>query len=80
QEIFNEAAEEVMIWTDLEMMSSHGKEREDILSKGAKVYDLTPEEKGLYLKSSYEMWPEVRKASGPIGNKLCDILEKFREK
>ena len=56
------------------------KERKDILSKGGKVYDLTDEEKRIYTKSTYEMWPEVRKAGGPIGNQLADILEKYREK
>lgn len=80
QEIFNRTADEVMTWANLEMASGEMKERQDILSKGGKVYDLTPEEKKVYSKSAYEMWPEVRKAGGPIGNKLCDILENFREK
>ncbi|MBW1804052.1 MAG: TRAP transporter substrate-binding protein DctP [Deltaproteobacteria bacterium] len=80
QAIFNKTADEVLAWAYMEMMSSHDRERGDILSKGGKVYDLTPAERSVYLKSSYEMWPEVRKVSGPIGNELCDILEKFREK
>jgi TRAP-type C4-dicarboxylate transport system substrate-binding protein len=80
REIFDQAAADVMVWTDLEMSVSHKKEREDILSKGGKVYDLSPAERGLYQKSAYEMWPELRKASGPVGNKLADILEKYRER
>jgi TRAP-type C4-dicarboxylate transport system substrate-binding protein len=78
--IFDMAADELMTWTDLEMTVSHKREREDILSKGGKVYDLTPAQRDKYQKSAYEMWPELRKASGPVGNKLCDILEKYRER
>jgi len=80
QEIFNRTTDELRIWSYLEMLTSLDREREDIISKGGKVYDLNPEEKSRYLKSAYEMWPEVRKVSGPIGNELCDILENFREK
>jgi TRAP-type C4-dicarboxylate transport system substrate-binding protein len=78
QEIFNKTADEVMTWANLEMASGEMKERQDIISKGGKVYDLTSEEKRIYTKSTYEMWPEVRKAGGPIGNKLADILEKYK--
>lgn len=80
QEIFNKAAEEVLIWTSLETLISHDNAREMAISKGAKVYDLNPAENRLYSESSYEIWPEVRKVSGPIGNELCDIMENYREK
>ena len=80
QEIFNKTAKQVMTWANLEMASGEMKERQDILSKGGKVYDLTDEERKVYTNSTYEMWADVRKASGPIGNKLCDILEKYRLK
>ena len=80
QEIFNRTAEQVMTWANLEMGSAVIKERDEILSKGGKVYDLTTAEKKVYTKSTYEIWPEIRKIGGPVGNKLCDIMERFREK
>ena len=45
-----------------------------------KIHELTREEKSVYLKDAYAMYPEVRKVSGALGNKFIDILEKFRDK
>jgi TRAP-type C4-dicarboxylate transport system substrate-binding protein len=69
-----------MTWANLEMASGEMKERQDIISKGGKVHDLSSEEQRIYTKSTYEMWAEVRKAAGPIGNQSADILEQYRKK
>ena len=79
QGIFNEAASKLKPWMDAEMISIRDSYREAIISKGAKVYDLTPEEKSPYLRDAFAQWPEVRKVSGPFGNELADILMKFRD-
>ncbi len=41
---------------------------------------MTAEEKSLYLQDAFAVYPEVRKVSGPIGNKFIDILEPYRDK
>jgi len=46
----------------------------------AKIYELTPEEKSLYLKDTYSLYPEVRKVSGEIGGQFMDILGDFRDR
>jgi hypothetical protein len=50
-----------------------------MISKGAQIYYLTPEEKNLYLKDSFALWPEVMEVSGPIGNQFMDILKNFKD-
>jgi C4-dicarboxylate-binding protein DctP len=80
QKIFNQVAEEVAEWSYPEIMKSQAHERDEIISKGGKVYDMTPAEKSSYLEKCYALWPEVRKASGPIGNKFADILEDYRDR
>jgi hypothetical protein len=51
-----------------------------VIKSGGKIYDLKKPEQQAYLKQAYQVWPEVRKASGPLGNQLIDVLEKYREK
>jgi len=80
RKIFNQVSEEVAEWCLPEILKSQEKERAEIISKGGKVYDLTPAEKSSYLDDCYALWPEVRKASGPIGNKFADILEDYRDR
>ena len=79
QEIFNEVIEEIRPWHNDEMKKEFDKIRKNLISKGAKIYDLTTAEKALYLKDSFAQWPEVRKVSGPLGNELADILVKYRD-
>jgi TRAP-type C4-dicarboxylate transport system substrate-binding protein len=80
QAIFNAAIKEVKPWTFHETVKYYDELKKDLLSKGTKIYQLTPEEKSLYLKDAYSLYPEVRKISGTIGNKFIDIMEKFRDK
>jgi TRAP-type C4-dicarboxylate transport system substrate-binding protein len=77
--IFNEAVRTLKPWMDAEMIRIRDSYRKDIVSNGAKVYDLTQEEKALYLIDAFAQWPEVRKISGLFGNELADILTKFRD-
>ncbi len=79
QEIFTRTVNEVNAWSHTETLNYYEKLKEDIVSKGGKIYQLTPDEKSLYLKDAFGLWPEVREVSGPIGNRFIDIMEKFRD-
>jgi TRAP-type C4-dicarboxylate transport system substrate-binding protein len=79
QEIFTKAVNEVKPWHYAENLKHNDALKKDMISKGAKIHYMTPEEKALYLKDAFGLWPEVRKISGPMGNKFADILEKFRD-
>jgi len=80
QKIFTSTVNEVKGWNYTETLKYYDKLKRDMVSKGAKIYHLKPAEKSLYLKDAFALWPEVRKISGPIGNKFVDILENFRDK
>ena len=80
QDIFNQASNEVKPWTYSETLKHYEKLQKDILSKNGKIYHLNATEKSQYLKDAASLYPEVRKVSGPIGNKFIDILEPFRDK
>lgn len=79
QDIFNQAVKEVKPWNYHETLKYYEELKKDMISKGAKIYYLTPGEKSLYLKDSFSLWPEVMKVSGPIGNKFMDILKAFKD-
>jgi TRAP-type C4-dicarboxylate transport system substrate-binding protein len=79
QDIFNEAVKEVKPWNYHETLKYYEQLKKDVISKGAKIYYLTPEEKSLYLKDAFSLWPEVQKISGPIGNKFMEILKNFKD-
>jgi len=49
-------------------------------TKGDKIHHLTAEEKSLYLKDAFALYPEVKKISGPIGNKFIGLLAPYRDK
>ena len=80
QDIFNKAINELRPWHNENMKKEFASIRENLVSKGVKIYDLTPAEKAAYLKDPFAQWPEVREVSGPLGNELADILMKYREK
>lgn len=80
QGIFNSAVKEVMPWTYSETLKHYENLKKDVLSKGGKIHHLTPAEKSSYLKDAFSLYPEVKKVSGPLGNKFIDILEKYRDK
>ena len=80
QEILSQAVEEVKPWTYRETVKHYEELKKDIVSKGGKIHISTAEEKSLFLKDAFALYPEVRKVSGPVGNKFIDILEKFRDK
>ena len=80
QEILSQTVDEVKPWTYRETLKHYDALKKDIVSKGGKIHVSTPEEKSLFLKDAFALYPEVRKVSGPVGNKFIDILEKFREK
>jgi TRAP-type C4-dicarboxylate transport system substrate-binding protein len=79
QEIFAQGVKEIKPWTYRETLKYYDKLKKDIVSKGAKIHACTAEEKSLYLKDAYSLYPEVRKIAGPVGNKFIDILEQFRD-
>lgn len=80
QAIFNQAAREIVRWNYEKTQEHYDGLKKDITAKGAKIYYLTPEEKKLFVKDAYALYPEVRKVSGDFGNKLIEKLEPFREK
>lgn len=80
QAIFNEAVEAAKKWNYEETLKYYEKIKKDMLAKGAKIYQLTDEEKRAYLKDAYAMYPEVKKVSGDIGGKFIELLEPYREK
>ena len=80
QAIFNAAVKEVKPWNYQETLKHYETIKKDMVSKGAKIYELTQDEKRLYLKDCYSLYPEVKKVSGDMGAKFMEILESFRDK
>lgn len=80
RKIFDEAAAETLLWNKPQTLDYEKEVRNAVIKSGGKIYDLKKPEQQAYLKQAYEVWPEVRKASGPLGNQLIDVLEKYREK
>jgi TRAP-type C4-dicarboxylate transport system substrate-binding protein len=80
RKIFDEIAVETVLWNKPETIAYEKEVRDAVVKSGGKIYDLNKEEQKAYLKYAYEVWPEVRKISGSLGNQLIDSLEKFREK
>lgn len=78
QKIFNDVAAEVAPWNMQETINVVEKLKNTMTSKGAKIYQLSPQEKSAYLKDAYALHPEVRKISGAMGAQFMDILEKYR--
>jgi len=79
QEVFAQGLKEIKPWTYRETLKYYEKLKKDIVAKGAKIHTCTAEEKSLYLKDAYSLYPEVRQVSGPVGNKFIDILAQFRD-
>ena len=79
QEVFKQGLKDVKPWNYKETVRYYEDLKKDVLSKGAKIYQLTPEEKDLYLKDAFSLWPEVTKISGPAGHKFMDILKNFKD-
>jgi TRAP-type C4-dicarboxylate transport system substrate-binding protein len=80
QAIFQDAVEAAKPWNYQETLKHYENLKKDMISKGAKIYYLTPEEKSAYLKDAHSLYPQVREVSGPMGDKFMDILEQFRDK
>jgi TRAP-type transport system periplasmic protein len=80
QEIFTAAVNETKPWTVRETLKYYDNLKKDLVSKGVKIHELTAEEKSLYLKDAYSLYPGVEKVSGPMGKRFMDGLEKFRDK
>jgi TRAP-type C4-dicarboxylate transport system substrate-binding protein len=78
KKIFEEVIDEMNVYSDKAVREENENVRKDIIAKGGKIYDLRPDERKVYLKDCYALWPEVRKISGPLGSKLADILEGLR--
>lgn len=79
KEIFLQGIKEVKPWNYHETLKYYDEIQKDVLSKGAKIYPLSPEEKNLYLKDAFSLWPEVEKVSGPMGKKFMEILKNFKD-
>jgi TRAP-type C4-dicarboxylate transport system substrate-binding protein len=80
QKIFNEVLNEIKPWTYKETIKHYERLQKDIIDKGGKIHHLTAAEKSLYLKDAYGLYPDVKKVSGPIGNKFIELLEPYRDK
>jgi TRAP-type C4-dicarboxylate transport system substrate-binding protein len=80
REIFTAAVNETKPWTFTETRKYYEDIKKGVLGKGAKIHQLTPEERSLYLKDAYSLYPEVEKVSGPTGKKFMDAIMKFRDK
>ena len=78
QGIFLDVVKELEPWNMKETISVVEKFKKIMTSKGAKIHLLTDDEKKLYLKDSYSLWPEVEKVSGPRGKQFMQILKKYR--
>jgi TRAP-type C4-dicarboxylate transport system substrate-binding protein len=76
--IFKQVGKEMNVWANEVMREDNEKVKKGIIANGGKTYALTPEERTRYLKDCYAIWPEIRKASGPLGNELVDRLENLR--
>ena len=75
-----QAIKEIKPWTYQETLKYYEFLKKDIISKGGKIYQITAEEKTRYLKDAYDLYPEVRKIAGSMGNQFVDILESYRDK
>ena len=80
QEIFNQVRNEIKPWTYKETLKHYERLQKDIIARGGKIHHLTAEEKSLYLKDAFALYPEVKKVSGPIGNKFIELLAPYRDK
>lgn len=80
QQIFNDVIRELKPWTYHQTVKYYERLKKNIISKGGKIYVLSAAEKARFLKDAYELWPIVRKVSKPLGNKIIDILEKYRDR
>ena len=80
QDIFNQVRNEVKPWTYNETLKYYDKLKKDIAAKGGKIYTLTDEEKSLYLKDAFALYPEVKEVSGDLGNKFIEELAPYRDK
>ena len=78
QGIFLGVVKELEPWNMKTTLSVVEKFKGIMASKGAKIHTLTADEKKLYLKDSYSLWPEVEKVSGPRGKQFMQILQKYR--
>ena len=78
QGIFLDVVKELEPWNMKETLSVVEKFKGIMTAKGAKIHTLTADEKKLYLKDSYSLWPEVEKVSGPRGKQFMQILKKYR--
>jgi TRAP-type C4-dicarboxylate transport system substrate-binding protein len=80
QAIFTAAVNETKPWTYKETLKYYDQLKKDLVAKGVKIHKSTPEERSLYLKDAYSLYPEVEKVSGPVGKEFMDLLEPFRDK
>jgi len=78
--IFLQGIRDIKPWTYRETLKYYDFLKKDIISKGGKIYKLSPEEKALYLKDAHALYPEVRKIAGTIVNMFIDILEPYRDR
>ena len=80
QEIFNQVRNEIKPWTYSETLKHYERLQKDIIAKKGKIYRLSAVEKSLYLEDAFALYPEVKKVSGPTGNKFIELLAPYRDK
>lgn len=80
QKIFNEVRNEVKPWTYKETLMHYERLKKDVIAKGGKIHEMTAEEKSMYLKDAHALYPDVKKVSGPLGNKFIELLAPYRDK
>lgn len=77
RKIFEKTVDECQKWNITATIKFYDFIKKDVQAKGAKVYNLTPAERNVYLKDCRALWPQIKKAAGENGKKLADILERF---
>ncbi len=60
------------------LMDFQAKAVKTLEGKGAKIYNLTPQEQAAFYKGTEAMWNEMRGAVGANGKQLMDILAQYR--
>jgi len=79
QDIFTNVVDENQKWNISQTLKHYDFVKKDIVKKGGKVYDLTPQERDAYMKDALALWPEIKKVAGKEGEKLAEIIESFRK-
>jgi len=80
KKIFEDASDAAAEWSRENTVKEDEAIIVQVRKEGATVYKVNDQERAEYLKACYAIWPKIRETSGPLGNQIIDILEKYRRK